>query len=173
MSDEHLKHDLRSRPDDQRGHIIGTCARCGETGASKDEFCPKASQADGLAWARELVEKGAWVMHLATRTVGQAKKLFVVGEYVSTVTGQPTLSDVLELSQGGAFVAKKEEFAQLTEQEVAFYEDLQAGLADAVLKLGAMGVQKGVRPQTAALLVGSALKVQAQELERRRAGRPA
>jgi|SRR6266850_185091 len=123
---------------------------------------------DDLEWAKKLVDEGAFVFHMPTKSIGRVAKLFDGrGEqYVSTLTQQPTQGPVIEMANGASFVAKPGEFMRLEEREAEFYVravDLVGGLS---LELGRLAVAHRVRPTTCAVLLAAALRAQVAELER-------
>jgi hypothetical protein len=124
---------------------------------------------DKLAWAKQLVEKHAWVMHVQSRTVGRVAELYD-GEgklWQPPESDRPVKAPVLKFEQGHTFLARDPgAFIEFTGREASFFQDAQASLAGALSELAQLGAAKGVIGQTGILLLTSALRQQLRELER-------
>jgi hypothetical protein len=125
-------------------------------------------QFEDLDWAKALVDEGAFVMHVETRTVGKVVELYD-GEgklYVSPTNDKPVRAPVLKLDRGHAFVARRGAFIVLEAKEAVFFLDAQRRLAGCLAAIAARGGELGVMAQAGGLVVAAVLRSQLLEVER-------
>jgi hypothetical protein len=122
---------------------------------------------DDLDWAREYVERGAWLLHLETRVAGRAVELYD-GDGVRWVSRdqRPVLDPVLKLHQGHTFVAKRGAFMELTEADGQFAGEFQSGLAALVAFAGRRGGELSLTPAVGAMVIAALMRAQLLEVER-------
>jgi hypothetical protein len=127
------------------------------------------SEDDKLGWAKALVDRKAWVLHLGTDTIGRASKLYDGrGElYVSPVNNVPVSAPVLELDTGASHVADPSTFTELSESHVKFLAKVFAEL-DVAVKVVHAGTAGLVQPPTALMLMAAAFRSQAVQFDRAR-----
>lgn len=120
-------------------------------------------------WAAELA--GGWVLHVPTRVIGKVKRYYdgTISRYVSSVNQKEVPDPVLEFADGNALLAadaRREEFVALTQDEGDYYEELGKTLAVAAREMVVLGAKQGVSPATINVLLISALRRQADLLQR-------
>jgi hypothetical protein len=126
---------------------------------------------DRAAWSvSELAERGGYVIHEETGTVGRAKRMWSGDDgdaWVSPVNGQSVKAPVLELQTGDAFVLKDADtFTPLTAKEVEVFEGLQQMVTHATTIAGGLAAASGVPLEQFARLGAAVLRAQQLALER-------
>ena len=142
---------------------------------------------DRAAWSvSELAERGGYVIHEETGTVGRAKRMWsgddgdawvspVNGQslgpdplwHASPPNGQSVKAPVLELQTGDAFVLKDADtFTPLTAKEVEVFEGLQQMVTHATTIAGSLAAASGVPLEQFARLGAAVLRAQQLALER-------
>lgn len=125
-----------------------------------------------LSWAQRLVDSHAWLIHVETKTLGQAAELFD-GEgkkYTPPGHDRETQAPVLKFEQGHSFVAKRGAFIEITPKEARFVQDAQAMVSQTLSEIVQHGGRLQVIAQTCALLTAAILRAQLREIERMHPG---
>ena len=111
-------------------------------------------------WAKALVERRATIMHAETQVIGVAKRFYdgVTEKFTSSVNGAEVDAPILELYEGNAFIAEKEEaFVELAEGEVQ-YQNIARAQVDGVMRmLTARESLCNSSPQAASIILISTL----------------
>lgn len=128
----------------------------------------EATKEDLASWADGLIVRQAWVLHVATLTIGPVKH-FYDGEttkYKSTIDGGEVPSPVLELQTGHGFVSTDPTgFVELSAADVRFYLSLQIGFRGICELSLKNAVATHVPMSKAQILLVAALRAQLQALE--------
>jgi hypothetical protein len=127
-----------------------------------------ASEYEDLEWVKGLVDRGSYVLHVESRTVGKAVELYD-GEgklYVSPGNHKPVRAPVLRLDHGHSFVARRGAFIEFSAKEAVLFVESQQKLAACLASIAARGGELGVMAQAGALVVAAVLRAQLGEVER-------
>ena len=82
---------------------------------------------------QEMVEQKAWLLHVETATVGQAKILYKPNEFISSVNKKSVDAPVLMFESGDAFVVKDDKtFVPLSGAEEQVYVALSKMITSAM-----------------------------------------
>lgn len=123
---------------------------------------------DSLAWAKDLVDRRAWVVHLETGSIGQVERLYDgAGEvYVSPVNQAPVRAPVIVMEGGASHVADPSLFVELGVAEIDFAKASLVALSDLVIDRARDSGE--LKRSTAMYLLSLAMKSQARLLDRAR-----
>lgn len=135
---------------------------------SDDDSIPMPRDQHG--WAKDFVDRGAWVMHLPSRTIGKVAR-FYDGEgqlYVSPTNSAPVKAPVIEMERGNSFVAEAGAFIELNEREQDFFNRASAVVQKLISDFAMLSTATQVPPKTAMMLLSTILRTQADELDRAR-----
>ena len=129
----------------------------------------RAAQAEAKArldaWARSLVERKAWVMHLPTEVVAQAARYWDGDTAETTYIGSngaavtvPVLGMAPPMQH--TFAAVEQAFIELEEREARFYVAVAGALAEALRKAAEQAAAAGMLMPTAVALMLAGLRAQ-------------
>lgn len=120
------------------------------------------------AWASDLIERQAWMFHVETYAVGQAKRFYSglhVDVYMSRANGEPVHGPVLELDTGHALMADPAKWMELTAAEIKFFGALQAGFTGLIAVAAKNAKDSGVELEKGLAMLTAILRMQLAALE--------
>ena len=121
------------------------------------------------SWFEELVEKKAWVLHLQSDVIGQAKAYYDglgTNMYVSPANGAPVQGAVLELESGHALLAgDRERWKVLSKAEIQYFKTLQEGFSGLIVLSAKTAKDNGVELETGLAMLVGILRAQLAALE--------
>lgn len=119
------------------------------------------------AWAKDLVDRKAWVLNTYSNVIGQAKRYYngLTERYISTVTKEPTRFAVLELESGHALMANPEKFVELSAAELRYFQALQEGFTGLIVVAAKNAKDNGVELDKGLTMLTVILRTQLAALE--------
>ena len=128
----------------------------------------------GVAWARELEDEAAEVLHLPTRTIAKVRRFHdgVERVYLNPGDGEPVRGPVLEMVDGSSRVAVEGAFVKLTPDDVQFYLAAQVAVGSVVRRIAEQGSAGGIGRAVGLLIMSAVLRSTASVVDQVSAADP-
>jgi hypothetical protein len=108
-------------------------------------------------WAKDLTTRGAYVLHTPSRTIGKVLAFYEPSE--------ERQGAVLQIAPGHTFFARRENFVELSNLEMAYYESVQAVLHDALFAMTKLGGESKIELPKITTFFVAALQTQLAALQ--------